>query len=356
MNINVRLALFFTLAIVLWFGSGSFGIKDSGEPVATKESSVYTKVQATNSIQQSFSPTIQLRAKTKVHREVKVLAEVSGKVISALVEEGAGVIAGQGICEIGAEDRFLSLAQAKAFAENADIAYRGALKLKSVGYQSDLAISQAKANQAAAKTNVKRAQLDVNNLKVKAPFDGIVESRPVEIGDFIMPGQLCAVVVELDPLKIEALVAETEINKLRLGDKAVVVIDGNAYPSARITYLARQANPKTRGYRLEATMGNPEQALRAGISARLKIETTAILAHLVPASSILLNDIGETVVRVLDQKQIVDSLKVTAVGESAQGIWVAGLPEKVVLVTVGQNYIIDGEHVEPSFAAASPKQ
>jgi multidrug efflux system membrane fusion protein len=103
-------------------------------------------------------------------------------------------------------------------------------------------------------------------------------------------------------------------------------------------------------------MGNPEQALRAGISARLKVKTTAILAHLIPASSILLNDIGETVVRVLDQKQIVDSLKVTAVGESAQGIWVAGLPEKVVLVTVGQNYIIDGEHVDPSFPAASPKQ
>ena len=114
MNTNVRLALFFTLAIVLWFGSGSFGTTDSGEPVATKESSVYTKVQATNSIQQSFSPTVQLRAKTKVNREVKVLAEVSGKVTSALVEEGAGVIAGQGICEIGAEDRFLSLAQAKA--------------------------------------------------------------------------------------------------------------------------------------------------------------------------------------------------------------------------------------------------
>ena len=41
------------------------------------------------------------------------------------------------------------------------------------------------------------------------------------------------------------------------------------------------------------------------------------------------------------------------VGESVQGIWVVGLPANIVLVTVGQNYIIDGEQVEPSYAINS---
>jgi multidrug efflux system membrane fusion protein len=61
-------------------------------------------------------------------------------------------------------------------------------------------------------------------------------------------------------------------------------------------------------------------------------------------------------IRVLDSNQIVESYLVTAVGESDNGIWVTGLPEEVVLVTVGQNYIIDGEHVEPAFPANSDKK
>ena len=100
-------------------------------------------------------------------------------------------------------------------------------------------------------------------------------------------------------------------------------------------------------------MANNEQLLRAGLSVQLNIKTKAINGHLVPASTILLNDLGQTVIRVLDQRRVVKSYKVTVVGESVQGIWVVGLPANIVLVTVGQNYIIDGEQVEPSYAVNS---
>ena len=112
----------------------------------------------------------------------------------------------------------------------------------------------------------------------------------------------------------------------------------------------------TKGYRVEARMDNPDQALRAGISAQLNIQIAPVQGHLVAASTILLNDKGGTVIRVLDSNTDCGVLQVTAVGESDNGIWVTGLPEEVVLVTVGQNYIIDGEHVEPAFPANSAKQ
>ena len=309
-----------------------------------------------HSKQQPFAPTLSLRAKTKVNRAVDVLAQVSGKVAATLIEEGRPVAAGQGICEIDAEDRPLRLSQAQAALENAEIAYRGALKLKAGGYQSELAISQAKTSLATARTQVKRAQLDVANLQVKPPYNGIVENRPVEVGDFIAPGSHCARVVELSPLKVEALVTGTEIASLSIGDEAAVVVAGKEYRGAVISYLAYQANPLTKGYRVEATMDNPGQALRAGISAQLNIQLAPVQGHLVPSSTILLNDKGSTMIRVLDSNQIVESYKVTAVGESDDGIWVTGLPEEVVLVIVGQNYIIDGEHVEPAFPANSDKQ
>ncbi|MDA9574162.1 efflux RND transporter periplasmic adaptor subunit [Porticoccaceae bacterium] len=349
MNNNLRLALIFALALLVWFFSGLLRTTEPSGTLSSEVASTLTKVLVVNSVEQVFRPIISLRAKTKANRDVQVLAQVSGKISATLAEEGSYVTAGQGICQIDAEDRHLRLAQAEASLENANIAYRGALRLKSAGYQSELAISQAKATQATARTNLERARLDVQHLQIKAPFDGIVESRPVEIGDLIMPGQLCARVVELSPLKVEALVAETEIGRLTLGDSALVNIAGQDYQGAVISYLAYQADRATKGYRVEATMPNPNQAVRAGISARLNILAQAIPAHLIPASSVLLDDEGETAVRILSQESLVESVRVTAVGEAPTGIWVTGLDAEVILVVVGQNYIIEGELVNPSY-------
>ena len=350
MNNNVRLALIFTLAIVIWFASGT--VINSEQPQSVVASGDrFTKVQVIESQQQVFSPAVSLRAQTKANRAVNLLAQVSGRISATLVEEGSRVQAGQGICQIDAEDRYLRVAQAQASLENAEIAYRGALRLKAGGYQSELAIAQAKAALASARTYVKRAQLDVENLQIKAPFDGILEARPLEVGDFVTPGRLCATLVELNTLKIEALATETEITSLAVGNQAKVVVGGKPIPGAVVSYLAHQANPMTKGYRVEATMENPGQKLRAGVSAQLNVQIASVKGHLIPASTILLNDMGETIVRVLDTSQTVVSFKVVAVGESSTGIWVTGLPETVVLVTVGQNYIIDGERVEPAFSA-----
>ena len=351
-NNNVRFAIIFTMALVLWFGSGMF--KSSEATVSEGEAAVaYTRVQVVSFREQMFRPTVSLQAKTKANRSVDLLAQVSGKISSILAVEGSRVEKGEGICQIDSEDRPLRLAQAQASLENASIAYRGALKLKSVGYQSELAISQAKAVLATAKTNLKRAQLNVENLKIKAPFDGIVEFRPVEIGDFIMPGQLCATVVELSPLKIEALATELDVNTLALDDEAAVEIANQTYTGAKISYLAHQANPTTRGYRVEALMSNPGQLIRAGVTAKLNVQIAARAAQLIPASSILLSDRGYTIVRVLGADQTVFSTEVAVVGETSEGVWVVGLPKEVVLVTVGQNYIIDGERVLPSFPVSN---
>lgn len=349
MNKNIRLALLFLSIIIIWFSSGF--LSGTTADSALERSQSLTVVQVVESEQQLFNPNVSLRARTEANRVVNVLAQISGRVTAVLVEEGLAVEAGQGICEIEAEDRHLRLAQAQASLDNAEIAYRGAMKLKAGGLQSELAISQAKVSLTTAKTQLKRAQLNVKNLQIRAPFNGIVENRPVEVGDFVTPGSLCATVVELNPLKIEALATESEVGDLRIGDTGIVTIDGHDQQVAKITYLARRANPSTQGYRIEGELANPDLHLRAGVSAQLDIKTSAINGHLVPASTILLNDFGQTVIRVLDEQHIAKTVGVTVVGETQKGVWVTGLPAKAVIVTVGQNYIIDGESVEPVYPA-----
>ena len=49
----------------------------------------------------------------------------------------------------------------------------------------------------------------------------------------------------------------------------------------------------------------------------------------------LLDDLGRLVVRAVDKQGVVSSIGITTVGESGEGVWVAGLPDQVALVTVG---------------------
>ncbi|MDG0968937.1 MAG: efflux RND transporter periplasmic adaptor subunit [Porticoccaceae bacterium] len=354
MNTNIRFAFLFMMAIAVWFGSGLFVTskpKQAVEPLSTP-----TNVQVLSINHSLYSPSISLRARTEPNRSVNIVAQINGKISKVLVNEGMPVITGQPICEIDPEDRYLRLSEAEAHLNQSDIAYRGALKLKTAGYQSELAIAQAKAMLEAAEANFKRAQLNVSFLQIVAPFDGFVEARPLEIGDYVVPGKVCASIIDLDPIKVTSMVNENEIASISVSSPTSVSINNGPAIAAQINFMAHQADKMTRGYRLEAVAPNADSRIRAGLTSRLEIRTDGVLAHLIPSSATLLNDAGGIVVRVLGNDNITASLPVQILGEEAAGIWVSGLPRQVDLITVGQNYVVDGELVKPSFLVNNGQQ
>ena len=348
MNANIRIALAIAVFILLWLISGVF--KDS-ESKTTEQtlSNGLTKVQVSQFLQRSFVPELSLRSHTEPYRVVELRAEVTGSVSAVPGRRGAMVQEGQPICVIESRDRRSRVDRALAHLEQAQIAYRGALQLKTAGYQSELAIAQAKADMETAKLVLKQSEIDFENLTIRAPFTAIVETRPLEIGDFVSAGQLCAKLVELNPIKVIAQASEAEIAKLKLGDSAVAEFFTHKNVGAKISYVAHEANNRTRSYRIEATAENPNLSLRAGMSGRLNISQTPVEAHLISASLIVLDAQGEPSVRAVDENNLVKQINVSLVGETEQGIWVQGLPETITLITVGQNYVSDGELVDSYF-------
>lgn len=350
LNKNVRISLILAAAIFLWLASGLLlSPKTDGKAGKSVDASL-TSIEATWTEVQQFRPQLSLRAKTEANRAVDVKAQVGGRIVAVPVEEGAQVVAGDTLCRIDAEDRARRIEHAAAALAQAKIEYEGARKLKQSGYQSELAIAQAKTRLESARVAVERSALDMQNLSIKAPFDGIVESRPVEIGDFVQPGQLCAQVVELDPLTITAVITESEISRISLGSAARVTLVNGDLLNGKITYLSHQADPVTRSYRVEATVENPQLEFLAGMSGRLQIEGQPMDAHLISASLMLLDDQGRLAVRSVNNQGIVSTLGITSVGETSEGVWVAGLPDKVALVSLGQNYVSEGEQVAVSYS------
>jgi multidrug efflux system membrane fusion protein len=348
-NTNVRIASFILVGLVMWFLSGLLA---TSEP--SLESSRFeqlTVVEAELFHQSLFRPIVSLRANTEPNRSINLVAQIAGQVSAVLVEQGEEVIKGQVVCEIEPEDRYLRLTQSEANFDLADIAHKGSLKLQSSGFQSELAIAKSRAQLETARADHLKAQMMVDHLKIKAPFDGIVEKRPLEIGDYVIPGRICARLVDLQPIKILAIVNENEIKKIQLDSSASVAIEGNESLDASLSYLAFEADPVTRSYQVEAVVENNDKSIRAGLSATLKVKTDGILGHLISASSVLLDDKGGLFVRIIEKGNIVQSVSVQALGEEENGVWVSGLPKKSNVITVGQNYVIHNEEVSPIFVA-----
>ena len=352
LNSNVRVSLIIALAIGLWLVSGLFA-SPATENNSSKVESKLTNVQADWFDIQSYEPQLVLRGRTEANRSVDVKAQIAGRIVAVPAAEGALVKAGTTVCEIDQEDRKLRLQHARAGLKQATIEYQGARKLEQGGYQSELAIAKAKTRLESARVALERSTLDLDNLSIKAPFAGVVERRPVEVGDFVQPGQLCAQVVELNPLKVSAEITEQEIGKISLTRGAHLTLVNGETLSGAISYLSRQANPVTRSYRIEATIANPQLRFLAGMSGSLQIAAEPMAAHLIPSSLVLLDDAGRLVVRAVDDQGIIKTLSVANVGENSDGVWVTGLPDRVALVTVGQNYVTEAERVSVSYKSSS---
>ena len=351
MNANIRIALIISTFVILWLFSGLF-ISSSPKESTDSLSSDLTKVQASQYKQRIFVPELSLQSRTEPYRVVELKAQVTGQLIQVPGRRGSKVEQGQPVCVIEPKDRKLRVDHAAAQLQQAQIAYRGAQQLKTAGYQSEFAIAEANAKLQSAKLSLRQSQIDLDNLSVNAPFPAIVEARPVEVGDFITTGQLCARLLELDPIKIVAQVSEADVAKLQLGDQGVAEFFTHENVVSTITYIAHEADAKTRSYRIEATATNTDFTLRAGMSGRVKIKQPPIEAHLISASFIVLDANGEPTVRAVDENNRVSEIAVTMVGETEQGIWVQGLPESINLITVGQSYVSDGELVDVSLSSS----
>lgn len=348
-NPNYRIATIIAAAMVLWFATGIFArdtpqVKPAMGELATEKP--LTTVRAKHIEAQPYPVVVTLKGKTEAYRSVDLRAEVSGQVEKVAVEKGSIVNKGDIICQIAVEDRELRVTDAQAAVDQAQMEYDGALRLKSGGYQSETAIATAKARLASAKADLLRRKIDLEKTTIRAPFAGVVNERQAELGDLMRVGDTCATLLDLDPLLLTAQVSEQEVASIpQAGTVKARLITGQKV-HGKIRFVSRNSDEITRTYRLEAEVSNPDQQLIAGLTAEIAVSTGEVPAHLIPSSLLVLGDEGELGVRVLDERNIVQSYPVTLVGDASDGVWVTGLPESTLLITVGHEYVGIGEEVQ----------
>jgi multidrug efflux system membrane fusion protein len=358
-NRNYRIALLVTLLALAWLFSGVLLPEEDSESANSAEKAgivpeVAMRVQARRIEAQSYATRVLVNGHTEANRSVRLRAELDGVIARLPVPEGSQVQQGEVICEIEAEDRLEKLALAEAALNKARLDYAGAERLKKKGLQSDTAMAHQNVALAQAQADFTSAKVMVDNLKIRAPFAGVVNKRAVELGDFIRRGEECATLLDLDPILVVGEVSENQVGNLVPAGPASAELQRGIPVQGKLRYVSQQAQEITRAYRVEVAVNNPGNLLRGGLSGRLALPTGEILAHHINSSLLTLDDSGTLGVRVLDENNRVDFINVTLVGDGDGGVWVSGLPDPVTLITVGQEYVSQGDIVKVEMSPPEP--
>ena len=344
------------IAIVLWIGSGFLRDESPALPqsVALKnlalqaqnEDRPLTSVRVSTSYASDQDRSIRVRGQTQPERSVEVQAQISGLVQARPANRGDRVRIGDLLCEITVEDRNANLKEAAAVLSQAELEYQGVMKLVDKGLQSDAGIAAAEARVAAAQAVVQRRLLEKSKLKIKAPFSGVIEEVHMEIGQFVTPGSVCATLVDLDPMLLVGEVSEHQIAGLKPKLPVTARLSDGRSILGEVRFVSQLANRGTRTYSLEAELPNIDGSIKGGLTAAIDIVTGSNKAHRISAALLVLDDEGNTGVRTVSEAGVVVFYQVDLISESSDGVWVAGLPEVVDLIVVGQQTVVAGERVE----------
>ena len=382
--------------------------QDVLKTTATDEATIkpLIKVVAQHSSAQAIKSAVVLRGQTEAARQVEVRSETSATVISPPLPSGTFIEAGQLLCKLDPGTRGALFAEAKsrlaeansrlseaksripesrarviearARLDEANVNQNAAVKLSEDGFATDTRVKGADAAVAAAEASVEAAksglsaatsgilsaeagiesamagiaaaEKELSRLEITAPFEGLLEAKTAELGSLLQPGSLCATIIQLDPIKLVAFVPETEVNRIEMGAPAGGrLAAGGDEIRGVVTFLSHAADPTTRTFRVEIEVPNPDLTIRDGQTAEILIGASGTTAHLLPQSALTLNNDGALGLRVINAEGVVRFQTVQLLRDTVDGVWLTGLPEKLDVIVVGQEYVTAGVKVDPTF-------
>jgi multidrug efflux system membrane fusion protein len=284
MTKNIRISLYIFIPILLWMISGLF-VKDTVKNGVPKNDLFTVGTLLSEAV--SYQPTIRLKATSRSEARVDVRAKTSGEVVKIGSTQGNFVEKDSVLCSLGV--------------------------------------------------------VELNRTEVKAPFSGFIE-QIVKPGNFLERGQVCATIIQLNPIIFVAEVPEFNINKVETGQDVDIRLVTGEFINGKLTFVSKSASPSTRTFKVESQIENKNGIVRDGITAEMTIKTKLVMAHKISPSILLLNDGGKIGIRSVEN-DIVKFHNITILEDSESGLWITGIPKELELIVQGQGFVEDGQKV-----------
>ena len=181
--------------------------------------------------------------------------------------------------------------------------------------------------------------------KIVAPFSGYLESLKVDEGDFLNTGAVCASLIDPDPMLLVADIAEKDIAQIQLGSEATAKLISGRMVNGLVSFIASSADKNTRTFRVEISVDNNDRTIRDGVSAEIYIKGKEEAAHIISPSILSLSDEGKLGIRTVNVENKVEFKEIKILEDTNKGMWVSGLGEEARIITLGQEYVFQGQTV-----------
>jgi membrane fusion protein (multidrug efflux system) len=271
-------------------------------------------------------------------------AELPGQIIGVHFSEGQPLAKGAKLFSIEATVLEAEVNEARANANRSEAALQRAQELAAKQLVSRTDYDTARANYDVDVARLRSSQARLSKTVIRAPFDGFVGLRRINIGDYATIGQELVDVVQLDPLRVDFSVPETLLPKMRPELQIEVTVD--AYPdeifAGQIIAVAPKSDVQGHSLEVRASLPNAELKLRPGLFVRVNISLgVKSNAIVIPEQAIWPIGESKTVYVVVDGKA---QQRVVRLGDRKPGAVeiVAGLEAGEIIVTAGQMRLYDG--------------
>ena len=351
-----RLAAFVVLiAASLWVGSGEFAFVGSSENAAKEqEPAAETKpadevfLRTVAAIKPDFKDharEIRVSGVTGPDKMVVLAARAAGVIDSLNIEKGQIIQADTLVMTL--EGPELSAAVVNAETVLAQITRNAAVteKLYASGNTTETKLIADRSAVASAKAGLSQAMAVADRLKLQAPFTGFVDAVLVEKGQWLTAGTPVASILALDPIVVQAEINELDIGYLSVGDKATVRLVNGKKLEGTVRFVALDASQKTRTFRVEVALPNPDRKIPSGMTAEVSLYAAPVRSVKVPRSIITLSEAGDLGLRVVNADNIASFAAVELIDDTPGGLVLAGVPEGSRIIVSGQDLVKDGDEV-----------
>jgi multidrug efflux system membrane fusion protein len=342
----------------LWIGSGYIiGSHETNSEAAIRTPDAAHKpfrVAVIETQRVEHSRRLVLSGRTEAIHKMMAIARTNGTIEQLNVRRGSYVKEGDVIARLSDEARVAQVAQARALVAQRKSELDAKRRLIETGALPKLDLVNLEAQYKAAEATLAAADAEADRGAVKAPWSGVVTDVPVEPGQAVTATKEIAQIVALDPMLVVVEVSERKLPGVKVGaEVSVRLITGGEAKTGRIRFVSKSASQTTRTYRVEVEVPNPDGAIPDGITSEIAISLAPEPATRVPRSALTFSSAGDLGVRIVDAQNKVAFVPVTVSEDEQTFMWVAGVADGARVIVQGQDFVREGQTVDPVPANAA---
>ncbi len=250
------------------------------------------KVRVENAAVKPFSEYFEAIGEVEARDEAFISPEVAGQIISIFVKEGQKVKKGQLLAKLDTKVIEKNMDDVKTQLEYAETLYNKQKQLWDKNIGSERQYLDSKNKYQTLKNKLATLQAQYNRSLIHSPINGYVEELLQQKGELATPGIRMMHIVDLDKLKVTAMISEAHLPSIRPGE--MVDITFPTFPGIKfhkpITLIGKVVNKQNRTFKIQVELENSDGKLKPNLLANIRINNYNSDTNIVIPSLVIRED------------------------------------------------------------------